>query len=168
MKPSRVSLIASNTNKLAQMRAQNLLRQAQVRVTDARLQVLNVLLETHSALSHLEIQDALPQLDRVTLYRALDCLTEVGLAHKITGDDRVFRYSTGNEPQSEHATRSVQHQHAHFKCSLCAKMFCLDGEQSSSSLKEQLSDTLQTTLAKGFKNHDIELTIKGWCADCSK
>ncbi|MFZ6749234.1 Fur family transcriptional regulator [Undibacterium sp. Ren11W] len=168
MKTSSISLISTETPELSHQRAGNLLRQAQVRVTDVRLKVLDMLLETPSALSHLEIQDALPELDRVTLYRALDCLTDAGLVHKITGDDRVFRYSTGNEPQTNNAVRGVQHQHAHFKCSLCAKIFCLDEEQSASSLKEQLLDTLQTTQAKGFKNHDIELTIKGWCADCSK
>lgn len=168
MKTSRISPIASSTPALAQLRAEQLLRQAQVRVTDARLNVLDMLLETHNALSHLELQDALPDLDRVTLYRALDCLTDAGLAHKITGDDRVFRYSTGNDQQTRHAVPGVQHQHAHFKCSLCAKMFCLDDAQNISSLQEQLRDTLQTTLARGFKNHNIELTIKGWCADCSK
>jgi Fur family ferric uptake transcriptional regulator len=49
--------------------------------------VLSVLLDTKRALSHLEVQDALPEMDRVTLYRALDCLTEAGLTHKIPGDD---------------------------------------------------------------------------------
>jgi Fur family ferric uptake transcriptional regulator len=168
MKTSRISHIAGRTLAPGDLRAEKLLRQAQVRVTDARIRVLDVLLDTHSALSHLELKDALQDLDRVTLYRALDCLTDAGLAHKITGDDRVFRYSTGNEPQTDNPARGVQHQHAHFKCSLCSKMFCLDEEQTVDSLKEQLRDILQTTLAKGFKNHDIELTIKGWCADCSK
>jgi Fur family ferric uptake transcriptional regulator len=168
MKTSRINSIAAEIPPTGRQRAENMLRQAQVRVTDARLSVLEVLLDTHSALSHLEIQDALQQLDRVTLYRALDCLTDAGLAHKITGDDRIFRYSTGNEKQTVNAQPGVQHQHAHFKCSLCARVFCLDDEQPESSLKEQLQATLQTTLAKGFQNHDIELTIKGWCADCSK
>lgn len=152
----------------ARTQAENMLRQAAVRVTDARLKVLVILLENHRALSHQEVQDALKELDRVTLYRALDCLTEAGLVHKITGDDRVFRYSTGNEFLSLTAARGIQHQHAHFKCSLCSKVFCLDDEPQTSSLKEQLQVTLETTLGKGFQNHDIELTIKGWCADCSQ
>lgn len=149
-------------------RAENMLRQAQVRVTDARLNVLSTLLENHRALSHQEVQDAQKELDRVTLYRALDCLTGAGLVHKITGDDRVFRYSTGNELPSQTAAPGIQHQHAHFKCSRCSKVFCLDNEPQTSSLKEQLQATLLTTVGKGFQNHDIELTIKGWCADCSE
>jgi Fur family ferric uptake transcriptional regulator len=56
--------------------------------------VLSVLLRAKRALSHLEVHDA-AGMDRVTLYRALDCLTEARFTHKIPGDDRVFRYSTG-------------------------------------------------------------------------
>jgi Fur family ferric uptake transcriptional regulator len=30
-----------------------------------------------------------------------------------------------------------------------------------------LRDSLRRTLGKGFQSHDIEFTIKGWCADCA-
>jgi Fur family ferric uptake transcriptional regulator len=36
-----------------------------------------------------------------------------------------------------------------------------------SVLHRQLQSALQETLEKGFRSHDIELTIKGWCADCA-
>ena len=150
-----------------QAQASDLLRASGVRVTDARLSVLSVLLDTKRALSHLEVQDALPEMDRVTLYRALDCLTEAGLTHKIPGDDRVFRYSTGSEQSGESKTGVTQHQHGHFKCTRCARVFCLDDAEQPASLHEQLQATLQATLGRGFQSHDIELTIKGWCADCS-
>ena len=147
----------------------SLLRQAGVRVTDARLHVLAELLLSQRALSHLDVQDALPDMDRVTLYRALDCLTDAGLAHKIAGDDRVFRYSTGSETTYPgNSERNIQHQHGHFKCTRCTRVFCLDDAQQPASLREQLQATLSSTLGRGFQSHDIELTIKGWCADCSK
>lgn len=145
-----------------------MLRQAQIRVTEIRLRVLTLLLESKHALSHLELQSQLGEFDRVTLYRALDCLTGAGLAHKIAGDDRFFRYSTGTEVAADAAVRGIEHQHGHFKCTRCDKLFCLDDELQPRSLKEQLQATLLNTLGKGFQNHDIELTIKGWCADCSK
>ncbi|MET3119580.1 Fur family ferric uptake transcriptional regulator [Undibacterium sp. GrIS 1.8] len=154
--------------------AETMLRQAAIRVTDARLSVLTVLLDTRRALSHQEAQDALPDMDRVTLYRALDCLTDAGLAHKIAGDDRIFRYNTGSDHQPHIVASGIQHQHGHFKCTRCAKVFCLDEELHCTnqahhhpSLQDQLQVTLQATLGKGFQNHDIELTIKGWCADCA-
>lgn len=147
--------------------ASSLLSDAGVRVTGARLNVLSELLASQRALSHLEVQDALPEMDRVTLYRALDCLTDAGLAHKISGDDRVFRYSTGSETagNKEHP---AQHQHGHFKCTRCARVFCLDDTQQPPGLRQQLQSSLQASLGRGFQSHDIELTIKGWCADCAK
>ncbi|HTD02536.1 Fur family transcriptional regulator [Undibacterium sp.] len=155
--------------------AENMLRNSSVRATEARINVLAVLLDNHCALSHQEVQDALQTMDRVTLYRALDCLTDAGLTHKIAGDDRVFRYSTGSEHADQHVAGGIQHQHGHFKCTRCARVFCLDDEHgyhgaepAPPSLKEQLQATLQHTLGRGFQSHDIELTIKGWCADCAK
>ena len=76
----------------------------------------------------------------------------------------------------------MQHQHGHFKCTRCAKVFCLnvDGEadlvsdvlsQSASrqsTLRQQLQAALQENLGPGFQSHEIELTIKGWCAECAQ
>ncbi len=162
--------------------AESQLRHAAVRITVARVKVLAALLGARRALSHQDVQDSFVEMDRVTLYRALDCLTDAGLAHKIPGDDRTFRYSAGTEHAEVRDPRNPgQHQHGHFKCTRCAKVFCLDGSGNSSilagmlpepasrsaSLRQQLQTTLQQTLGKGFQSHDIELTIKGWCADCA-
>ena len=181
--------------------AQAQLRAASVRVTPARLKVLAALLGARRAFTHQDMQDAFAELDRVTLYRALDCLIEAGLAHKIAGDDRVFRYSAGTD-HPERAAAAVdagagagaaaassastsmlqQHQHSHFKCTRCAKIFCLDDigqaglvagvltaadEQARLATLGQLQAALQASLGAGFRSHDIELTIKGWCADCA-
>jgi Fur family ferric uptake transcriptional regulator len=173
----RAALGPALTHSQALAEAQ--LRDAAVRVTAARIQVLAALLEARSAVSHQDIQDRLAGLDRVTLYRALDCLTDAALAHKIAGDDRIFRYSAG----TEHGDRSqahAQHPHGHFKCTRCARVFCLDdgksgqaaagsgaGPSAQAALQRQLQDILRQTLGAGFESHDIELTIKGWCADCA-
>lgn len=146
-------------------RAEAQLRGASVRVTDARVKVLAALLGAQRAFSHQDVQDTLASMDRVTLYRALDCLTDAGLAHKIAGDDRVFRYSAGAESLAaqRHDADMPHHQHGHFKCTRCAKVFCLD----SIGAAGMLEDALQETLGKGFRSHDIEFTIKGWCAECA-
>jgi Fur family ferric uptake transcriptional regulator len=143
--------------------AESQLRDAAVRITPARIKVLAALLGAQRAFSHQDVQDAFADMDRVTLYRALDCLTDAGLAHKIAGDDRVFRYSAGTEhgPQDHHAPH---HQHGHFKCTRCAKVFCLDSIAEAGLLQ----NALQETLGKGFQSHDIEFTIKGWCAECAR
>ena len=138
-----------------------------VRATSARCQVLAVLLDARRALSHLEVQMALPDLDRVTLYRALDCLYDAGITHKIPGDDRVFRYSTGHEPSSVSTLIKNQHAHGHFKCTRCTRVFCLDDAQHPDSPNQLWQASLQSALGAGFQSHEIELTIKGWCADCA-
>jgi Fur family ferric uptake transcriptional regulator len=169
--------------------AELLLRDASVRVTAARTNVLSTLLTTRAALSHQDIQDTFTEMDRVTLYRALDCLTEAGLAHKIAVDDRIFRYSASSdqhEPHKhgagahQHRKPQAQHQHGHFKCTNCARVFCLDDTADATflgsvlpatggrkSAASQLQHALEKTLGKGFQGHEVELTIKGWCADCA-
>jgi len=159
------------------------LRESGVRVTRARVNVLGALLETRSAASHQDIQDRFADMDRVTLYRALDCLTEAGLAHKIASDDRIFRYSAGAD-HAEHGlhapAQGKQHQHGHFKCTRCARVFCLDASDGPDFLATvlpddgqhhtpaaQLQQALRQTLGPGFQSHEVELTIKGWCADCA-
>jgi len=185
-KPANIAASKPETHDPAKVSAlaELQLRDAAVRVTQARVSVMATLLQARSAVSHQDIQDQLIDMDRVTLYRALDCLTEAGLAHKIASDDRIFRYNAGtggelhgaHEPQHGHA----QHQHGHFKCTRCARVFCLDGSGEAGFLESvlpssgkhqttaaQLQSALQKSLGKGFRSHEIELTIKGWCADCA-
>jgi Fur family ferric uptake transcriptional regulator len=183
----RKSVTANTDAGAARAYAELLLREASVRVTAARTKVLGTLLTTRTALSHQDIQDTFTDMDRVTLYRALDCLTEAGLVHKIAVDDRIFRYSAGTEHHEHadgagsHRKQQTQHQHGHFKCTRCARVFCLDdtadatflgsmlpaaGDSQSAAL--QLQSALEKTLGKGFQSHEVELTIKGWCADCAR
>ncbi|GGC06602.1 transcriptional regulator [Oxalicibacterium flavum] len=161
--------------------AEGQLRNSALRTTDARIKVLAALLGARHALSHQDVQDMLPGMDRVTLYRALDGLTDAGLAHKISGDDRVFRYSAGLEEAEAGDGHAHQHQHGHFKCTRCARVFCIENVDeklfttdmdarkagSAATLRQQLQKILHSTLGKGFQSHDIELTIKGLCADCA-
>lgn len=148
----------------AEARAEAQLRGASVRVTAARVKVLAALLGAQRAFSHQDMQEAFAGMDRVTLYRALDCLTDAGLAHKIAGDDRVFRYSAGTDHGGVHdGNHAPHHQHGHFKCTRCAKVFCLDSIGEAGLLRSALRESL----GKGFQSHDIEFTIKGWCADCA-
>jgi Fur family ferric uptake transcriptional regulator len=164
---------AARDSKQNLLLAEMQLRNASVRITEARLKVLAALLGSKRAFSHQDVQDTLVGMDRVTLYRALDCLIDAGLAHKIAGDDRVFRYSAGAESGVAHGTGGTggtsgtsapHHQHGHFKCTRCSKVFCVDGISESGLLQ----NALQQSLGKGFQSHDIEVTIKGWCAECAR
>lgn len=168
------------------------LRAAAVRVTAARVKVLAALLSARCALAHQDIQACI-KIDRVTLYRVLASLIDAGLAHKISGEDRVSRFSPSSEPgrrkqeslpsQTPHQKQNGQHRHGHFQCTRCTRVFCLDHSRESGLLDEifpssnkgrqnvapePLQQILQKTLEAGFQSHDIELIVKGWCAECAR
>jgi Fur family ferric uptake transcriptional regulator len=120
---------------------------------------LDILLATPRALTHTEIAAAARQsgieLDRVTLYRVLDWLVEKALAHKIEGYDRVWRFNaTGPGPRGQ----ASAHEHAHFQCSRCGRLYCLD----------DLRPVFAFTLPPGFRCDHAELTLRGLCPDCGK
>jgi len=130
-----------------------LLQQAGGRVTPARVGVLGMLLDTTAALSHQEIEQAAAQqgleADRVTLYRVLDWLVEQGLAHKIAGADRTWRYNAQPEPA---------HQHAHFHCTGCEQVFCLESPQPTGSF----------SLPVGYQLERVDVTLQGRCPACAR
>jgi len=132
--------------------ARTRLKKSGGRVTSARVGVLSLLLDTQSALTHQELEQSAQHqglsFDRVTLYRALDWLVAQGIAHKIAGIDRSWRYNAlrGEDIQ----------QHAHFHCKKCDQVFCL----------EKLQPTLLYTLPTGYQIDEIELNLQGQCPDC--
>ena len=70
------------------------LREAGLRVTTSRLEVIHSLAESPKPSSALDVLASLSgrSLDRVTVYRTLNSLVEHGLAHRIDPGDRIWRY----------------------------------------------------------------------------
>jgi Fur family ferric uptake transcriptional regulator len=132
--------------------AARLIEQSGHRATAARIRVLAVLLSRHNAASHHEIEDALgrEKMDRVTLYRVLDWLIDKELAHRLTSEDRVWRFLAN-------AGETSAHHHAHFKCTGCDKVICL----------EDVPVEIDLPMPKGYRIQETELTVKGLCAQCS-
>lgn len=133
---------------------EDILLAAGERPTPARCAVLGVLLETERALTHHEIGDRLGggvQINRVTLYRVLEWLVRHQLAHRIAGEDRVWRFNAF-APEEE-----AGHRHAHFRCNRCVSVTCLEG----------MSTTFALSLPAGFRSQEVELTISGICAECA-
>ena len=132
--------------------AERLIRETQGRVTNARIEILATLLKAEGALTHNQIEARLAHasgIDRVTVYRVLEWLTENDLAHKISGDDRVWRFNA--------AGASDEHQHAHFKCTSCDQVICL----------EDMGKGMAPKLPGGYKPEAIDITVKGLCARCA-
>jgi Fur family ferric uptake transcriptional regulator len=137
---------ASNQN------AERLIRSTGERITAARVQVLAMLLAAPRALTHHEIEDGLDPalaIDRVTVYRVLEWLTQQHLAHKISSEDRVWRF---NAVPAEHDAH-----HAHFRCTRCGEVICL----------QELPAKSLPPLPEGYLPEALEITIKGMCRACS-
>jgi Fur family transcriptional regulator, ferric uptake regulator len=140
--------------------ARALLKGKAERLTSPRLLVLACLLRAKSALTqaevHADVENLSPaHVDRVTIYRVLDWLTEVGLAHRVSAADRVFRFSASINT----------HSHGHFHCSDCGRMFCIGAQPSGK--QAGLDASVKALLPRGFVSGDIDLTISGQCAECA-
>lgn len=134
------------------------------RLTQPRIAVLACLLASGSANSHLDVAGMLADhhaVDRVTVYRVLEWLVNQGIAHRIAGDDRVWRFMVnvqGAIAKSAKSAASSQHgHHAHFTCQTCGQTFCLDKAMPKVDVK----------LPKGFRPSEIDLVVRGRCAQCA-
>lgn len=133
------------------MTANQIIQDAGLRPTANRLVVLETLLKSDNPLSHQELLNALSsaqEFDRVTLYRVLDWLLDHDIVHKVAGDNRAWRFQLNSS--------NASHRHAHFECTQCGKIYCLD-DVSPRTPK----------LPKDFRAESIELNIKGHCGHCA-
>ena len=128
------------------------------RLTQPRVAVLATLMAADHAISHLDVVDLLAKhhpMDRVTVYRVLEWLVTMDIAHRISGDDRVWRFMlTAGNPTGK---AKSHHQHAHFTCNDCGQTFCLD----------DVPPKLPVKVPTGFKTVDIDLKLRGQCAHCA-
>jgi Fur family ferric uptake transcriptional regulator len=148
------------------MTAEHIFQEAKLKSTSSRLEVLDVLLNSQNPLTHQEILKTLPvNFDRVTLYRVLDWLLENQLIHKVAASDRSWRFQFNHgfkriqETESKKAIKystAPHHSHAHFQCSSCGKVFCL----------ENVYPKLTNNIPSDFLVNSIELNITGTCLSC--
>jgi Fur family transcriptional regulator, ferric uptake regulator len=128
------------------------LAQLNERVTAPRVAVLAALLAAKRPLTHQEVDQSVAQhVDRVTIYRVLDWLVAQGLAHRVAGEDRVFRYAAGSDAHA---------MHGHFTCSACGTVQCLSDAPRLAQLAAKL-------LPKGATSTRVELNVSGCCAQCA-
>ena len=133
--------------------AENRVRAAGQRPTRARLQILQALLDLAQPVSHTEIQEHIQSrwaenIDRVTLYRGLEWLVQHQLSHRITADDRVWRFSAINP---EHPS------HPHFHCVRCGQVLCLPESQLPAP-----------QLPAEYRVKEVEVVVNGICPHCQR
>lgn len=109
-------------------------------LTPARAEVVGILQAASTPISHDTIMARLAaDADRVTVYRIVNRLVELGVARKFEGDDKKSYFEL-----SQPAT------HAHFLCKQCQMISCLEN--------------IHLDLPTGYMIEEI--TIRGLCPGC--
>lgn len=117
-----------------------------------RLLVLDFLLQQKTAVSLNDLETHFLKADRITLYRTLKTFGDMGLVHKIEDGTASVKYALC--PES--CTAAKHHDlHVHFFCTQCNATLCLP--------KTRIPE-LQ--LPENYRAEEINLTVKGRCADC--
>lgn len=131
--------------------SEKLLRSHKLRVTEKRLDVLEIIHDYGSAIPHSKVQEELKDFDRVTLYRTILALLENGIIHKIQVEDQEVYYALCGHTCD---TEEHNHQHIHFHCSECETVSCIEPKEA---LKVQL---------EGYAVSEVKVQVNGVCADC--
>lgn len=99
-------------------------------------------------------------LDRVTLYRLIDRLTQVGLLLCRVDANRVRRYQA--MPASVHAL-------PHFECQSCHRDQPLQAtlQGNAFDLEVAAQSALHALQALGYQGLSLDLAVRGVCADCA-
>ena len=139
------------------------------RTSAARLVLGWLLAHPQTSYTHAQLQAALQgdsplapsvALDRVTLYRLIDRLTQVGLLLCRVDASRVRRYQA--MPASVHAA-------PHFECQSCHRDSPLAGALQANAL--DLERAAQTALAAlkalGYQDMSLDFAVRGVCVDCA-
>jgi Fur family ferric uptake transcriptional regulator len=119
---------------------------------------------THAQLQAALADDAELALDRVTLYRLIDRLTQVGLLLCRVDAQRVRRYQA--MPSSVHAI-------PHFECQSCHRDSPLDGafsgalKANANDLERAAQTALEALKALGYQGTSMDFAVRGVCADCA-
>lgn len=113
--------------------------------------------------THAQLQTALQDgaaLDRVTLYRLIDRLTQVGLLLCRVDAKRVRRYQSMPE-----SVKSMPH----FECQSCHRDSPLGSQLQGNALDLELAaqNALQVLKALGYQGLTLDLAVRGVCADCA-
>lgn len=149
------------------MNTQQIFTDAGLRPTKARLAVLTVLTSARKALSHSEIlahMASQKEFDRVTIYRVLDWLTEHQLIHKISGENRAWKFQFSHNtytPSTAIADKKQllpnAHQHAHLHCTSCGEITCI----------HEVKPQFPTQVLELYHVESIDINIKGLCQHCN-
>jgi Fur family ferric uptake transcriptional regulator len=133
------------------------LRAAGLRRTSPRIAVLQRLEAATAPLSHGEIAEKLAAAgyDRVTVYRNLSDLVEVGLVTRTDVGDHVWRFELVRPRGKSHGI-----EHPHFLCTDCGDVSCLPDDA--------VTIVPSRDVPRSVSRRAIEVQVKGRCDACAR
>jgi Fur family ferric uptake transcriptional regulator len=132
--------------------ARRMLKTAKLYCTKGRVAILKVLIKAGKPLSQDQIarRSGKEQFDKVTIYRTLESLLQIGLVHKVFMDKRAQHF--------ELAHNCTERQcHPHFTCTNCGDTHCL----TEGSLP------IAKSPHRGFVIHRQQVRLEGLCPKCA-
>jgi len=135
-----------NVNKILEQKA--------IRITPMRQLILEYFLQNDGTFGLIELENAFPKSDRITIYRTLKTFEERGILHSIKEEGMEAKYALCKEHCS-----SIHHldQHPHFYCERCKQVTCMNS---------QLIPIME--LPNGYTPKEISMMIKGICPNCQR
>lgn len=124
---------------------------AGVRVTAVRLMVWRQVRHGFDdAFGLSDLEAALPTVDRSTLFRTLNTLTEAHLLHEIDDGSGAQKYCVCHLDDTRHCEG-----HVHLTCTRCHRTYCLPNVRIPA-----------VALPEGFEAEETEYVVKGICQKC--
>ncbi len=129
------------------------LEKADIKATPNRILTLRALFEASGPLSLLEIEGQIGSMERSSILRVLNLLTEKGLVHVMEDGRGVAKY----EVCRSHDHSIDDDHHVHFYCEKCCRVYCL-------------ADTHipHIDVPPGFETRNVNFMLKGICAGCNR
>lgn len=135
---------------MSKNQAIEILKQYAQRLTDSRVVLLNLLMESPRAFALSEIESQLNvAMDRVTIYRTIQTFEEIGLVVRMVNRKGVCMYMFNHEAHNE------EEKHPHLRCRSCGKVVCLP------ALPKEYLNRLEK-----YEIEEMYLLLEGLCSDC--
>ena len=136
-----------------QLSDEQVFEKAGIRVTAVRLLIWREIRKSFDgAFSLADLEDALPTVDKSTLFRTLTLLSEAHLLHDIDDGSSSHKFCVCHHDDTLHCTG-----HVHLTCRVCHKTYCLTDIRIP-----------QVELPTGFIPEEAEYIVKGVCPECAK
>ena len=131
-----------------------ILRSSQLSVTASRRRILEMFLQSGSAMAHHDVErQSSEKFDRVTVYRTLQTFLEKGIIHTIPTTDNSVLYALCKDECEEGHHHD---NHVHFVCAVCSATTCMD---------ELLIPVIK--LPSGYRPSSIHMVVNGTCKSCN-